>query len=308
MGSKAHADANPKDPAAAPVSFKVDVVSKNKKVAKYLERYLDIQRFSDFPDLQASELRRLLGETESNARDLLAALGYFSPELDLKAGEPSGEHGTRRIVIDVDPGKQTKIASHEIHFADPMGSDARAARQRSEIQRDWLLKDGDPFTQEEWDAAKTAGLRTLQRERYPTARLADSVAHRQCRHQRGQPAGEIRRRSGLPLRCAEARGRAALRTSDGIRNIARIPTGEVYKEEDLLDAQQRLISSGYFDSAFLLLDASEQNPDGGHRHRADARGADAEDRVRPGLQHRYRSALLGGPHPQPHVATGLARG
>src|SRR5690606_12758234 len=35
----------------------------------------------------------------------------------------------------------------------------------------------------------------------------------------------------------------------------------VYREDDLLDAQQRLIASGYFDSAFLLLDSSERNPD-----------------------------------------------
>ncbi|HXC60209.1 MAG TPA: POTRA domain-containing protein, partial [Steroidobacteraceae bacterium] len=162
---------------AAQLSFKVDVVSDNHRVARYLERYLDIQRFSDFPDLQAGELRRLLGEAESNARDLLAALGYFNPKLNLKAGDAAEKDGgKRRIVIEVDPGKQTRIESHDIRFAEPMNSDAQSERQRRAIQRDWLLKDGDPFTQEEWDAAKTAGLRTLQRERYPTARISNSEA------------------------------------------------------------------------------------------------------------------------------------
>ncbi|MEO6369364.1 MAG: POTRA domain-containing protein, partial [Steroidobacteraceae bacterium] len=166
-------DASPAsaEPAPARLSFKVDVVSQNRRVARHLERYLDIQRFSDFPDLQAGELRRLLGEAESNARDLLAALGYFDPKLKLEAGEPEGERGTRKIVIDVDPGTQTRIASHAISFAEPMNSDAQSERQRRAIQRDWLLNEKDPFTQEEWDAAKTAGLRTLQRERYPTARI-----------------------------------------------------------------------------------------------------------------------------------------
>jgi translocation and assembly module TamA len=69
-------DATPvAEPGAAPVSFKVDVVSENRPIARHLERHLDIQRFAGFPDLQAGELRRLLGEAESNARDLLAAMG-----------------------------------------------------------------------------------------------------------------------------------------------------------------------------------------------------------------------------------------
>ena len=135
---------------------------------------MDIQRFADFGDLQPGELRRLVGEAESNARDLLAALGYFSPQLKLDVGQPEGARGTRRIVIDVDPGEQAVIASHELRLTEPANSDPAADRQQRQIQRNWLLKDGDPFTQEEWDAAKTAGLRTLQQERYPAARIADS--------------------------------------------------------------------------------------------------------------------------------------
>ncbi len=307
VSDKAKADANPKDPAAAPVSFKVDVVSKNKKVAKYLERYLDIQRFSNFPDLQAGELKRLLGETESNARDLLAALGYFSPQLELKAGEPAGEHGTRRIVIDVDPGKQTKIASHEIGFEEPMNSDAKSARQRRDIKQDWLLMDGDPFTQEAWDAAKTAGLRSLQRERYPTAHIADSQAT--VNADTSEASLRVDYDPGPAYRFGVLKLEGVKRYDiDGVRNIARIPTGQVYEEEDLLDAQQRLTSSGYFDSAFLLLDASEQNPDEAAVI-AQMREAKMQKIVFGlGFSTDTGSALLGGPHAQPHVAAGLARG
>jgi translocation and assembly module TamA len=247
------------EPAMA-VSFKVDVVSKDRRVARYLERYLDIQRFTHFEDLQAGELRRLLGEAESNARDLLAALGYFSPQLNLEAGEPSGEHGTRRIVIDVDPGEQTKIGNHDIRFAEPMNSDSESARQRRQIQRDWLLKDGNPFTQEEWAASKSAGLRTLQRERYPTARITDSRATVNADTNRADLA--VTYDAGPPYRFGALKLEGVERyDAEGIRNIARIPAGRVYREDDLLDAQQRLVTSGYFDSAFLLLDSSERNPD-----------------------------------------------
>jgi translocation and assembly module TamA len=261
-GSKEKADNAPSSNGTppAPLSFKVEVVSDNRRVARHLERYLDIQRFSNFPDLQAGELRRLLGEAESNARDLLAALGYFDPTLKLAAGEPSGERGTRRIVIDVDPGEQTKINSHEVSFAEPMNSDPQSERQRRAIQHDWLLQDKDPFTQEEWDAAKAAGLRSLQRERYPTARIADSKATVNADTSLADLA--VTYDAGQPYRFGALKLEGVERyDAEGIRNIARIPTGRVYREEDLLDAQQRLVTSGYFDSAFLLLDSSERNPD-----------------------------------------------
>lgn len=242
-------------------SFKLDVVSDNRHIAKYLERYLNIQRFADFPDLQAGELRRLLGEAESNARDLLAALGYFNPKLELKAEDPTEKSGgKRRIIINVDPGEQAKVASHDIRFAEPMNSDADGQRQRRVIERDWLLKDGEAFTQEGWDGAKNAGLRILQRQRYPTAHIADSRAT--VNADTDTAALEVFYDAGPPYRFGALKLEGVNRyDAQGIRNIARIPTGDVYSEDALLDAQQRLVTSGYFDSVFLLLDNSERNPD-----------------------------------------------
>jgi translocation and assembly module TamA len=243
------------------LSFKVDVVSANRRVARYLERYLEIQRFTDFPDLQPAELRRLLGEAESNARDLLAAQGYFNPKLVLRADDSSAKPGTRRnIVMEVDPGEQTRVRTHLLRFADPMASDAAGASQRDQIERDWLLKEGDDFTQEQWSAAKTAGLRVLQRLRYPTARIADSRAAIDA--DSNQAALEVTYDAGPEYRFGALRLEGLQRyDAQGVRNIAHLPTGEIYREEILLDTQQLLVTSGYFDSAFLLLDNSEQHPD-----------------------------------------------
>jgi translocation and assembly module TamA len=243
------------------VSFKLDVVSEDRSVARHLERHLDIQRFAGFDDLQPGELRRLLDETESNARDLLGALGYFVPELDLHdAEEQQGKDGRRRIVLEVEPGPRTRVQDHEIQFAEPMNSDAAAEDQRRLIRRNWLLRENDAFTQEEWDAAKTEGLRVLQRERYPTARIAASEARINADTSRADLA--VQYDPGPPYRFGALRLEGLERYEErGVRNIARIPTGEIYHEDKLLDAQQRLIGSGYFDSAFLMLDNSERNPD-----------------------------------------------
>jgi translocation and assembly module TamA len=252
--------ASPADADSESLSFKVDVVSSNRRIARYLERNLDIQRFADFPDLQPGELRRLLGEAESNARDLLAALGYFNPRLDLTSEGSDQAQAKRRIVIEVDPGEETKVASHTIRFAEPMASDERGEAQRREIERDWQLGDGEGFTQEEWSTAKTAGLRVLQRVRYPVARIAASQATIDA--DSNSAALEVTYDAGPSYRFGVLKLEGVERyDTTGIRNIARLPTGQYYSEEALLDMQQRLVTSGYFDSAFLVLDNSERNPD-----------------------------------------------
>jgi translocation and assembly module TamA len=246
---------------SAKASFKVDVASDNRRVARYLERYLAIQRFADFPDLQPGELRRLLGEAESNARELLATLGYFNPVLTLNADVPAAKPGEqRRIAITVDPGPATRVERHDIHFAEPMASDPSGESQRRKIASEWLLKDGATFTQEQWSNAKTAGLRVLQRERYPTAHIADSQAKIDA--DADQAALTVSYDAGLPYRFGKLALEGVQRYDEqGIRNIARLPIGDIYREETLLDIQQQLVASGYFDSAFLMLDSHEQDPD-----------------------------------------------
>lgn len=252
--------ATPGDAAQEDLSFRFDVVSENRSVARHLERHLDIQRFTSFPDLQPGELRRLQDAAESNARDLLAALGYFDPQLALRREDDKDEPGSLRIIMDLEPGEQARIGSREIHFAEPMGSDEQGEEQRRVIRRDWLLDEGNPFTQEEWDAAKTQGLRTLQRERYPLARIADSRATILADDARADL--EVTYDAGPAYRFGALRLEGLDRYDEqGVRNIARIPTGQVYREDALLDAQQRLVASGYFESAFLVLDATERNPD-----------------------------------------------
>ncbi|HUG73665.1 MAG TPA: BamA/TamA family outer membrane protein [Steroidobacteraceae bacterium] len=245
--------------APAQLSFKVAVVSDNRRIARHLERYLDIQRFTDFPDLQLNELRRLLGEVEANARDLLAAQGYFQPTLELRTGEADADpDAPRQIVIEVDPGEPAKVADLDIGFAAP-ATDPDGQRQRESVIEAWPLQEGDAFTQIEWDAAKSTGLRELQRERYPTAHIASSLAIVRAATSTVDleveyDTGPLYRFGALELQGVERYN------AEGIRNIARIPTGADYSELTLLEAQQRLVGSGYFDSAFLVLDTSTEEP------------------------------------------------
>lgn len=247
------------EPADTAVSFRLDVVSNNRSMARHLERHLELQRFADFPDLQANELRRLLGAAQDNARNLLAAQGYFDPRLELSMEEPDAADEPRRIVINVETGPATRVEQVEISFAEPADSDPASADQRQQIRRDWLLKQGDTFTQTEWDGARAEGLRVLQRDRYPTARMGDTRAV--VNADSAQARLFVHYDAGLPYRFGALQIEGLERyDAEGIRNIARIPVGEDYSENALLDAQMRLVSSGYFDSAFLMLDTSGDDP------------------------------------------------
>ena len=256
------------DNAPAPViatsqapSFEVQVHAP-RTVRETLERHLELQRFRHLPDLQDAELQRLLGAAHANARELLGTLGYFAPTISLALDAPPPErpHGLRTVVITVEPGPQTHIATADIGFADTADGDPDArTRQQQRVQRGWSLQPGQAFTQSAWDAAKNDGLRQLQVRRYPTAHIATSRAEvdadtHEARLSVTYDPGPVYRFGALKVEGSERYD------PDGARRLARLPTGAIYDENALLDAQLNLASSGYYDAVFLTLDTEGDNP------------------------------------------------
>ena len=256
------------DNAPAPViatsqapSFEVQVHAP-KTVRETLERHLELQRFRHLPDLQDAELQRLLGAADANARELLGTLGYFAPTISLALDAPPPERpdGLRTVVITVEPGPQTHIATADIGFADTADGDPDArTRQQQRVQRGWSLPPGQPFTQSAWDTAKADGLRQLQVRRYPTAHIATSRAEvdadtHEARLSVTYDPGPVYRFGALKVEGSERYD------PDGARRLARLPTGAIYDENALLDAQLNLASSGYYDAVFLTLDTEGDNP------------------------------------------------
>ncbi|MEG2630497.1 MAG: BamA/TamA family outer membrane protein [Comamonas sp.] len=230
-------------------------------VRTLLEKHMELQRFRQQPDLQRRELSRLLGAADRNIRNLIGTLGYFSPTIALEIQDAPEESDERFIVIvRVDPGPPAHISAAQVGFTGPTAQDPAGAAQRARIQSNWPLKPGQRFTQSAWGSAKSQGLRSLQQRRYPTAAIANSQAVIDADTQEAQ------------LDVTYAPGPAytfgALRIDGGERyntvgtsRIARLPEGQEYSQQTLLDAQQRLASSGYYDSVFLTLDTSAAQPD-----------------------------------------------
>ena len=231
-----------------------------KEVRDYLEKHLELQRFRAFPDLQERELSRLLGAADANARELLATLGYFSPDIQIDLTKtPDDRRAPRAIVVTVDPGERTTIKALDLRFQGDIETGPTTSRPEARARAAWSLSPGEPFTQEAWDDAKKNSLRALQKRRYPTASLANSRADIDA--DTHQAALSATFDSGPAYRFGPLHLKGMKRyDAEGIKNIARLPTGAVYDETELLDAQQRLASSGYFDAVFLTLDPDAQQP------------------------------------------------
>lgn len=229
-------------------------------VQDYLQRHIELQRYRELADLDANELARLLTAAERNLQDLLGTLGYFSPEIQLVVRDtPQNPKAARRVVITVQPGEPVKISEITLEFAGPIAQDDATLDQRSAIRANWALRRGMTFTQANWDGAKTQALRLLTAQRYPIGNIFSSRAEidpdtKTARLSVTLDSGPAYRLGPMQISGTQ-RYDAQL-----VTRLARLTPGADYSQSQLLEAQQRLSDSGFFDSVFVSLDTTTGNP------------------------------------------------
>lgn len=245
--------------ASGPPSFTLEVQAP-KEVRELLLQHMELQRYRTLPDLRRNELSRLLGAADANIRSLLGTMGYFSPTVELHLIETPEDGDTpRKVVVQVEPGPPTTIAQAQIDFTGLNADDPKGQRIREGVRRNWGLPKGAQFTQSAWSSAKNDGVRRLQDRRYPTASLNDSRADIDTDTHTAQllaayEPGPAYYFGPLVIKGAERYNPA------GLIRLARLPVGEEYSQTALLDAQQRLARSGYYDSVFLTLMTDAAHP------------------------------------------------
>ena len=109
--------------------------------------------------------KRMTAMAEKDARELLATQGYFAPQVRItrRPGTPPA------IEVDVQPGERTVVSGVDLEFQGDIATstDPDAASQREAIRNDWELPAGRPFTQYDWDHAKSTATRQLLDETGP---------------------------------------------------------------------------------------------------------------------------------------------
>lgn len=194
------------------------------------------------------EIARLQRQSEQTAQDLMATEGYFSPQVESAAEWVSGDW---RMTYAVVPGPRTLVRKVTLNV-EGTGRDGNAGL-RGRIERGLSLKPGMPFRQADWDAAKLAVLRPLLANRYAAARLAASEA-------RIDPAAQA-----ADLTLTVDTGPAFYYGAPVVSGAQRYPEsivhhlnparpGRPWRQQDLLDFQAALETSGYYVQATVRIE------------------------------------------------------
>ena len=233
-----------------PAAFDL-VIRAPEPLRELLERNLELRRYREVEDLDDAEIARLTVLAEKDARELLATQGYFAPEVKI-AREP-GPRTT--LVVSVEPGQRTRVTDADIAFEGEIAgsTDPEAVAQREGIRSRWELRPGEPFTQVGWDRAKSEATRQLLARRYPAGRISYSLADVDAAA--GTARLGLRLDSGAPFHLGPMRVSGIERYDPLlVPRLARLPAGQVFDQDRIVQAQLRLASSGYFDSAFIFVD------------------------------------------------------
>lgn len=243
--------------APAASAFDIRVEAADGDLRELVERHNELQRYRALADLDDTEFARLMALAERDVRNLLGTEGYFTPEVRLR--REAGPSGRPLVVIAIAPGPPTTIADVRIEFEGEIAGSADAAAQREGIVEHWSLDADRRFTQARWDDAKTGALRRLVEQRYPRGRISYSIADISA--PAAQARLSLRLDSGPLFRLGPATVKGASRYPPELaERLSWLEPGEVYDQKKLVDAQQRLAGSGYYDSAYISIDP-EGDPD-----------------------------------------------
>ncbi|QHE75285.1 autotransporter assembly complex protein TamA [Hydrogenophaga sp. PBL-H3] len=258
----------PRAPAAP--RFEIDLQAPD-EVREFLLRHIELQRFRLLRNLDANELTRLLAAAPANLRELLATLGHFSPLVEVigppalpQAADTAASNDTTSsrpmgtVTIRVSPGPITQVATVNVSFVGDIATAPEAADQREAIQYEARRIQGLPFSQSDWDRTKDAALRALIARRYPAGRVQNSLADIDADQRQANLYIELD--SGPAMRMGEVVVDGAQRyektTVERLVRLSGVVPGSDYDLAQLQAAQQRLIESGYYDSAFVFVEPS----------------------------------------------------
>ena len=220
-------------------------------IRQLLHKHLDLVRFRSLPDLTELELARLVMGAPKNIRDLVSTLGYFSPTAHAELRPTTANERLPVVHIQVDPGALTRVARVDISLVEAAAAIPQAISRRREIEDQWAMGPGTAFTQDQWSNAKQMAMRQLISKHFPAGRIASSdvvIEPEGAFVKLELDPGEVHFLGELVVTGAQRYG------VDLVTRLARLSTGQIYDHATLVQAQQHLLDSGYFDSAQAMLD------------------------------------------------------
>jgi translocation and assembly module TamA len=243
------------EPETPPPAFRLEIAAPS-KLDDSLRESLDIVRWQRYDALTDDLLELLLAEARVQASDVVAAHGFFSPEIDVRAER--GADG-RVVRIAVTPGEPTRVRNVRVEVTGPVLDDPDGAARVAAVREAWPLRAGDVFTQAGWEVAKGLAISVLGAERFAGAGIAASRAT-------VDPAAraadlEVTLASGPPLVFGDVQITGLQKHPEAVvRNLSPIHPGAPYSREKLEVYQRRLTATNYFASVQVAIDADPARP------------------------------------------------
>jgi translocation and assembly module TamA len=233
------------EPGSTGPKYRLTVEAPTKELREMLSKGLQLSRWQDDREMTPELLRRLADEGVREAREALAAQGYFAALVSFSLDR---DREPWALTLHVQPGPRTVVRTTEILFTGPGATDPEAAGLLKQVRRDWLLRPGQPFTQEAWNEAKREVVKSLSSWRYAAARLASSRAR--VDPETSSAALEVTLDSGPAFVFGGVEVRGTKRYREEVAgHLSPVEPGATYDRQVLELYTRRLLETGYFASA-----------------------------------------------------------
>ncbi|WP_103035424.1 autotransporter assembly complex protein TamA [Castellaniella caeni] len=257
---------------AAPPEVIIDPGGAPPKVLQAItEAVGNITRLADDQDVR--EVGRLRRRAWDAAQAALQTQGYFSSTvtLDVAEGAPNGGEFWD---ITIEPGVRARVRQLGLDFRGALAGEHYAAR-RAALKKNWLLKPGMPFINDDWSTAKSGLLDAVGARDFYFARLDPTRAA--VDPQTAQADLSVTVDSGPPVRLGALQVLGLKRVPESlIRRYVRYAPGDAYDQAQLAEWQQALQSTAFFRGAFVtLVDGTQPAGQGDAAAPPSAPGAEA---------------------------------
>ncbi|MDO9003052.1 MAG: BamA/TamA family outer membrane protein [Aquabacterium sp.] len=256
-----------------PLVWKLDIEAPG-ALDDLLSNYLDLARYHEEATaegdntgiaIRRSELRRLVAAAPDQARSLLEAQGYFAAQIHTSVSdEVEGQPLLIKLVVE--PGPRTRVSRVQMVFEGNLDTalskdEAHAKALVADLESEWALPAGTIFTQPNWSAAKNGMLARMRAEGYPLATWSGTSATVDAQNRTAAlfvvaDSGPIFHFGDIYIEGLKAQPASA------ILNLAPFAKGEVYREQSLLDFQERVQKLNLFDSVFINMAQDQSQADG----------------------------------------------
>ena len=239
------------------LKYKVEISAQG-HLARLLHDELDLVRWEGHETMTPELLARLVAEARMQAANILAAHGYFTPQIESRI---EGTDSERVVHLDIELGPATRVRAVNVRFAGPIEQgDAEDRAAMALVESDWKLAKDEVFTQAGWEEAKRAARDSVARRRYLLARITDSEARIDPASQSAElsvtiDSGPIISFGELEVAGLEKRDPALA------RNLWTFAPGTIYDRELLERYQRRLTAVEYFDSVLVDADPTRVSGD-----------------------------------------------